>query len=41
MFYHHVIRLLELEKTKEKLPHFPLSLLTFFKENTFLKNLDL
>jgi len=27
----------ELEKTKEKLPHFPQEMLTLFKDNDFMK----
>lgn len=39
-FYHQVIRMPELEQTKEKLPYFPSSLMTYFTTSGFLAEYD-
>ena len=39
LFYHIVIRMPELEKTKEKLPYFPQTVLQYFKQSNQVKDL--
>jgi len=38
-FYHQCIRLEEVEGVKQKLPHFPIALLKYFRLNEFLDNI--